>query len=290
MTSVIRTVEALREQCDVWRGRGARVGLVPTMGALHDGHISLVGQARDAGATHIVVTIFVNPTQFAAGEDLDRYPRTFDDDLARCENAGVDVVFAPDNSVMYPAGYQTYVNVEGVTQPLEGTFRSTHFRGVTTIVAKLFNMVGPCIAAFGRKDYQQWRVIETMAQDMDMPVTVLGCPIVREPDGLALSSRNRYLSDEERARALCISRGLKRASDAFDDGERDAETLRTIVQREVDKDMDRTDYVALVDALDLATVAGTIEHPVTLLVAAHIGRTRLIDNATLTPSRPTRRQ
>jgi pantoate--beta-alanine ligase len=251
------------------------------MGALHEGHISLVAQARNAGATHVVVTIFVNPTQFGAGEDLGRYPRTFDEDLARCARAGVDLVFAPDAHAMYPRGYETYVNVESMTQTLEGSFRPTHFRGVTTIVAKLFNAVGPCVAAFGRKDYQQWRVIETMVRDLDMPVAVLGCPIIREPDGLALSSRNRYLSDTERARALCISRGLRLATEAFAAGQRDSGALVTIVKNEVLTGCDRIDYVTLVDASDLSEVSGPIGGAVTLLVAAHIGNTRLIDNAIL---------
>ncbi len=284
MTDIVRTVAELRQRCDGWRSRGARIGLVPTMGALHDGHVSLVSQARDAGATHTILTIFVNPTQFGAGEDLDRYPRTFEADLARCNRAGVDLVFAPDAASMYPPGYQTYVHVEGVTQALEGSFRPTHFRGVTTIVAKLFNAVGPCIAAFGRKDYQQWRVIETMVRDLDMPIDVLGCPIVREPDGLALSSRNRYLSTEERRRALCISRGLRRASEAFDAGERSPERLTALVTEDVTSGSDRIDYVSLVDADDLTPITERIERPVTLLVAAHVGNTRLIDNMTFTPA------
>jgi pantoate--beta-alanine ligase len=282
MVDVVRTVRELRECCDGWRGRGARVGLVPTMGALHDGHISLVAQVRDAGATHVVLTIFVNPTQFAAGEDLDRYPRTLDADLTRCDAGGVDLVFAPDALAMYAPGHQTYVSVESMTQTLEGAIRPTHFRGVTTVVAKLFNMVGPCVAAFGRKDYQQWRVIETMARDLDMPVVVLGCPIVRETDGLALSSRNRYLSDTDRARALCISRGLRAASSAFAQGERSAAAIRAIAEREVSTGCDRIDYVTVVDATDLTPIDGRIERSVTLLIAAHVGATRLIDNVTLT--------
>lgn len=258
------------------------------MGALHEGHISLVERVRDAGATHVIVTIFVNPTQFAANEDLSRYPRTFDDDLARCAGAGVDLVFAPSTTAMYPPGFQTYVSVDNLTQVLEGSFRPTHFRGVTTVVAKLFNATGPCVAAFGQKDYQQWRVIETMVQDLDMPIDVLGCPIVREADGLALSSRNRYLSAEERERALCISRGLNLASAAFDAGERDPKTLTELVAREVAKGCDRVDYVTLVDAIDLSQVdatPGPIERSVTLLVAAHVGSTRLIDNRVLNPKR-----
>lgn len=258
------------------------------MGALHEGHISLVNQVRDAGATHIVLTIFVNPTQFAPTEDLSRYPRTFDEDLKRCEHAAVDLVFAPATETMYPAGYQTYVSVDQMTHSLEGSFRPTHFRGVTTIVAKLFNATGPCVAAFGRKDYQQWRVIETMVRDLEMPVDVLGCPILREPDGLAMSSRNRYLSETDRERALCLSRGLNAARAAFDGGERRAEELTALVSEEVTKGCDRVDYVALVDADDLTPVTGQIERSVTLLIAAHLGTTRLIDNTTLTAPRTRR--
>lgn len=288
MVDIVHDVKELRTRCDAWRSRGARIGLVPTMGALHEGHISLVSQVRAAGASHVIVTVFVNPTQFAAHEDLDRYPRTLNEDVQRCAAAGVDVVFAPDSASIYPPGYQTYVTVESVTAPLEGTFRPTHFRGVTTIVNKLFNMVGPCVAAFGRKDYQQWRVIETMTRDLNMPVEVLGCPIIREADGLALSSRNRYLSKDERVRALGISRGLRNACAAFDAGERDAQRLQAIAEREVAAVSDSIDYVSLVDADDLAVIAGEITGPVTLLVAAHIGRTRLIDNMTLpAPSLPT---
>lgn len=256
------------------------------MGALHDGHISLVAQVRNAGATHVVLTIFVNPTQFAAGEDLDRYPRTLDADLARCGAGGVDLVFAPESTAMYAPGFQTYVTVDAMTQSLEGRIRPTHFRGVTTIVAKLFNAVGPCVAAFGRKDYQQWRVIETMVRDLDMPVEVLGCPIIREADGLALSSRNRYLTDTERSRALCISRGLRLAEAAFERGERDAPTLVDLTAREVTGGCDRVDYVTIVDALDLTPVSGRIARCVTLLIAAHVGPTRLIDNLTLNPREP----
>lgn len=281
MVTVVRTVAELRQACDAWRGRGARVGLVPTMGALHDGHISLVNKVRDAGATHVVLTIFVNPTQFAAGEDLDRYPRTFDADLTHCSAAGVDVVFAPDATTMYPTGFQTYVSVERMTQSLEGEIRPTHFRGVTTVVAKLFNAVGPCVAAFGRKDYQQWRVIETMVRDLDMPIEVLGCPIVREADGLALSSRNRYLTGTDRTRALCISRALQLTNAAYTAGERDAVTLVALAKREVELGSDRIDYVTLVGESDLTPVVGRIERSVTLLIAAHVGGTRLIDNLTL---------
>ena len=190
-------------------------------------------------------------------------------------------MFAPDTQTMYPAGYQTYVSVDAMTQSLEGTFRPTHFRGVTTVVAKLFNATGPCVAAFGRKDYQQWRVIETMARDLEMPVEVLGCPILREPDGLAMSSRNRYLSQTDRERALCLSRGLNSAREAFVAGERSAEKLTALVSKEVTQGCDRVDYAALVDADDLTPVIGQIERSVTLLVAAHLGTTRLIDNTTL---------
>jgi len=179
MPQVIDNPRELFAATEALRGRGQRVGLVPTMGALHDGHMSLVAAARAAGAGPVVVSIFVNPLQFGKNEDLAKYPRTFADDLARCDDHGVDLVYAPSPDAMYPAGFQTHVEVEQVRQPFEGAARPTHFRGVTTVVAKLFNATGPCVAAFGRKDYQQWRTIERMVRDLDLPVEVLGCPIAR---------------------------------------------------------------------------------------------------------------
>ena len=182
---IIRDSNELRAACDAVRMQGKRVGLVPTMGALHDGHLSLVTQVG-VRADLRVLTIFVNPLQFAPTDDLDRYPRTLEADVERCSTVGVDIVFAPAPDTMYPPGFQSHVEVEGITQPLEGEFRPGHFRGVTTVVNKLFNLVGPCAAAFGKKDFQQWRVLSRMVLDLSMPIEMLGCAIVREPDGLAM--------------------------------------------------------------------------------------------------------
>ncbi|HEY2734677.1 MAG TPA: pantoate--beta-alanine ligase, partial [Polyangiales bacterium] len=225
MPQLIETARELFAFTEGERARGQRIGLVPTMGALHDGHMSLIDGLRANGATEIVVSIFVNPLQFAANEDLGKYPRTFAHDVSLCERRNVEVIYAPTADAMYPPGFQTKVEVEQVTQRWEGGVRPEHFRGVTTVVAKLFIATGPCTAAFGRKDYQQLRAVQQMARDLDMPVTVLGCPIMREPDGLAMSSRNRYLDDKERVRARAIHRGLRAASQAFARGEREASAL-----------------------------------------------------------------
>ncbi len=279
MTTSIRKPAELRQVCDDARAAGRTVGLIPTMGALHEGHFSLVDEAK-ARADFLVLTIFVNPLQFAEGEDLDRYPRTFERDLEGCASHGVDLVFAPERHEMYPAGFQTTVAVGELTEPLEGRFRPTHFGGVTTVVTKLFNLVGPCTAVFGRKDYQQWKILSRMVRDLEMPIEVVGCPIVREPDGLALSSRNRYLSASERERALAIVGGLRAAHDAWQQGERVAETLREVATRKIRDGVDRVDYVAAVDPDSLTTPADSPER-LLVAVAAHVGATRLIDNVVL---------
>jgi len=279
MTTVVREPADFRQACDDARASSHRVGLVPTMGALHLGHLSLIDEAKKR-ADFIAATIFVNPLQFAPDEDLDRYPRTFESDLAGCRERGVDLVFAPEPESMYPAQFQTQVSVGELTKPLEGEFRPAHFDGVTTVVAKLFNLTGSCAAMFGRKDYQQWKILSRLALDLDMPIEVVGCPIVREPDGLALSSRNRYLSASERERALGIVSGLRRAYDAWTEGERNSDTLRSLAGEQVRSEFDSVDYVAAVDPETLVTAA---EPPTRLLiaVAAHLGTTRLIDNVVL---------
>jgi pantoate--beta-alanine ligase len=249
------------------------------MGALHQGHLSLIDEAK-ARAQFIAATIFVNPLQFSEGEDLARYPRTLEQDLEACHQKGVDVVFAPEPSAMYPAGFQSQVRVTELTRPLEGAFRPTHFDGVTTVVAKLFGLAGACTAVFGRKDYQQWKILSRMANDLDMPVEVVGCPIVREADGLALSSRNRYLSAEERSRALGIVTGLRAVADAWSAGERDANTLEALARETVASALDRIDYVAVRDPETLETPAPKSKR-LLVAVAAHLGTTRLIDNVVL---------
>ena len=277
---VIHDPRALRTACDAARAAGHRVGLVPTMGALHDGHMSLVAALAERTSFR-VLTIFVNPLQFAPTDDLDRYPRTLDADVSLAAQAGVDLVFAPAPDAMYPVGFQSHVEVEGVTLPLEGAFRPGHFRGVTTVVTKLFNLVGPCAAAFGTKDYQQWRVLSRMVTDLDMPVEMVGCPIVRETDGLALSSRNRYLNERDRERALCLSRALAWAEAQWRAGERAPEVIATAARMIVEADMDQVDYVGAVDPETLEPPTGDVQR-LTVLIAAHLGTTRLIDNRELT--------
>ncbi len=279
MSNVVRKPAEFRRACEDARAAQRRVGLVPTMGALHEGHFSLIDEARSR-ADFIAVTIFVNPLQFAPGEDLESYPRTFESDLAGCRERGVDLVFAPDPNAMYPPGFQTDVSVKELGKPLEGRFRTSHFDGVTTVVTKLFNLTGPCTAMFGRKDYQQWKILSRMALDLDMPIELAGCPIVREADGLALSSRNRYLSASERERALGIVSGLRHAYDAWENGQRDPDALRSLAENSVRPVFDRLDYVA---AVDPETLEPSPPSPARLLiaVAAHLGSTRLIDNVVL---------
>ncbi len=279
MTLIVREPAGFRRACDDARAKGQRVGLVPTMGALHAGHLSLVDEAQRR-ADFVALTLFVNPLQFAEGEDLGRYPRTFERDLEECRARNVDLVFSPEPASMYPPAFQTTVVVGEVTQPLEGKFRPTHFDGVTTVVTKLFNLTGPSVALFGRKDYQQWKTLARLARDLDMPVEVVGCPIVREEDGLALSSRNRYLSAAERERALAIVAGLRAAHDVWTNGERDPEALRLLAEEPVRSRFDRVDYVA---AVDPETLGPPEAGPSRLLIAAaaHLGNTRLIDNVVL---------
>jgi pantoate--beta-alanine ligase len=279
--TVIHDPEVFRTRLADARGGGHRVGLVPTMGALHDGHLSLVEVARDRGASHVAMTIFVNPLQFDDGGDLDAYPRTLEADLEKCRSVGVDTVFAPAPTAMYPEGFQTHVEVEALTLPLEGAYRPGHFRGVTTVVAKLFALAGPCVAPFGRKDYQQWKVLERMAGDLFLPVEVVGAPIVREADGLAMSSRNARMSSAERGRALALSAGLGAAWDRFAAGERDAAALLEAARAPIEAAMDRVDYVALADPDHLGPIAGRAGDRALVAVAAHLGATRLIDNVVL---------
>lgn len=249
------------------------------MGALHAGHFSLVEEASQR-ADFLAVTIFVNRLQFAPGEDLERYPRPLERDLEGCRERGVDLVFAPDSGEMYPEGFQTQVSVAGITKLLEGEFRPSHLDGVTTVVAKLFNLTGPCAAVFGRKDYQQWKILSRMVEDLDMPIEVVGCPIVREADGLALSSRNRYLSDADRQRAVAIVQGLRAAHDAWENGERNPSVLRSLAAASVEAQFDRIDYVAAIDPETLEPPATSTER-LLIATAAHLGSTRLIDNVIL---------
>ncbi|MFI5046790.1 MAG: pantoate--beta-alanine ligase [Acidimicrobiia bacterium] len=273
----LTTVAELRAWCDSARRDRARVGFVPTMGFFHEGHRSLMRAARSANDV-VVVSLFVNPTQFGAGEDLTRYPRDPDGDAAVAAAEGVDVLFVPSVDEVYPDGVCTTVHVEGLTGGLCGASRPGHFDGVTTVVAKLFSMVGPCHAYFGRKDAQQLAVIRRMAVDLNLPVEVVGCPLVRERDGLAMSSRNAYLSADERAAATVLSRALRVAGDAARAGIRDAARLRSLVVATVsDTPGVRLEYAEVVDAATLQPL-DTVDRDALVAVAAFVGTTRLIDN------------
>jgi len=253
------------------------VGLVPTMGYLHAGHISLANLAR-AECASVVASIFVNPTQFAPTEDLTKYPRDLPHDLALLENAKVDLVWTPTPEIMYPAGFQTWVEVEELTKGLEGAVRPTHFQGVTTVVAKLFNAVQPDKAYFGQKDAQQAAVIRRMVQDLNFPLEVVVCPIVREADGLAMSSRNVYLKPEERRAATVLFRSLNAAKAAYEKGERKAENLRRIVEETIEAEpLAKLQYASCADYETLEELE-TVEGKTLLSMAAYFGKTRLIDN------------
>jgi pantoate--beta-alanine ligase len=256
------------------------VGFVPTMGFLHDGHLSLVRQAK-LDCASVVVSIFVNPTQFGENEDLDKYPRDLQRDLRLLESAGVELVWTPTSEVMYPTGYQTWVIVEEVSKPLEGTMRPGHFRGVATIVAKLFNAIQPQRAYFGQKDAQQAAVIRRMSRDLDFPIDIEVCPTVREPDGLAMSSRNVYLSPEERKAALVLSRALFHTKITFDAGERDAKCLRQgVLDTLATEPLIKVQYVSCAHPDSLMEIEGNVERAL-LSLAVILGKTRLIDNIML---------
>ncbi len=277
---VARSVAALRAARHEAPGP---VGLVPTMGYLHRGHISLVDAAR-AECRTVVASIFVNPTQFGPGEDFTRYPRNEEHDLELLEAAGVDAVLIPSVEEMYPAGDTARIHMDGLTDVLEGARRPGHFVGVATVVAKLFHVVQPDFAYFGRKDAQQLAVIQGMARDLLMPITVVGCPIVREPDGLACSSRNIYLNPEQRQQAAALSAGLLQAEAAFQDGVRDPEALRNSVLRRIEQEsLAVVDYVSLSDASTLRELSEPVEQPALLSLAVAFGSTHLLDNITLVP-------
>lgn len=274
----LHTIAELRAVLDEDRRAGRSVGFVPTMGYLHDGHVSLI-DASVAGNDRTVVSIFVNPLQFAPDEDLADYPRDLDADTRRCIAAGADYVFAPSVAEMYPEPIDTVVTVPGVAAPLEGVHRPTHFAGVATVVAKLFSIVGPCRAYFGAKDWQQVAVVRRMVFDLSMPVEVVACPIVREADGLAMSSRNVYLSEEERAQAPALRRALTAGLDVIAAGERDPAVVETAMRDVLvaDAPAGAVDYAAAVPA-DALVVDGLLAGDVRLLVAVKFSKARLIDN------------
>ena len=280
MTVRLDRIDQVRRAVREARGRGRKVGLVPTMGALHEGHASLIRAARGETGC-LVVSIFVNPTQFGPGEDLSRYPRPVEKDMELCRREGVDVVFTPSADEMYPEGFATSVGVAGLAEKMCGAFRPGHFDGVCTVVAKLFTIVQPDVAYFGEKDAQQLAIIRRMAADLNLPPEIHGCPIVREPDGLALSSRNAYLSADERRRAPALSAALAEAKLALAAGERDAAKVAAAVRRRLEAAAGvEIQYVAVVDPDTLADLA-RIADKVLVAVAAKVGATRLIDNVLL---------
>ena len=278
---LVRTIADMQALAREWQTAGLAVGLVPTMGYLHEGHLSLVRLARGRGDI-VVVSIFVNPTQFGPGEDLSCYPRDAERDERLCREAGTDAIFWPSPEEMYPSDFSTWVEEGSLSQPLCGRSRPGHFRGVCTVVTKLLNAVCPTFAVFGRKDAQQASVIRRMVRDLNVPVDIVVAPTVRESDGLAMSSRNQYLSPEERRRALSLSRGLRLAQDAFARGERRSETLQRLATEQIEAAGGRIDYVELVAESDFRPLA-QVDEPAVLAVAARVGGTRLIDNCGLTP-------
>ncbi len=281
----VDTIAALRQRLAQVRAQGRPVALVPTMGYLHAGHMRLVDVARDAGAC-VVLSIFVNPLQFGAGEDLDRYPRDLPRDAALAASHGVDLLFTPSVQEMYPAAAAVRVTAGALGDVWEGAVRPGHFDGVLTVVAKLFNIVQPDLAYFGQKDVQQLMLVRRMVRDLNVPVTIHGVPTVRDPDGLALSSRNVYLSPAERRSALALSAGLGAAQHAWRGGAHDAGELRRVIEAELHRPGNVVaDYIAIIDAETLAPVTNVTSGTV-VAVAARVGATRLIDNLILSPPDP----
>jgi pantoate--beta-alanine ligase len=279
---LFHTIQDIRQYVADKRAAGRRIGFVPTMGYLHAGHLSLVERGKRE-ADIVIMSIFVNPLQFGPNEDLDQYPRDLERDLQLAETVGVDAVFAPSVREMYPHQQLTFINTELLTDNLCGASRPGHFRGVTTVVGKLFNIVQPDKAFFGQKDAQQVRVIQQMVADLNMPVAVIGCPIVREADGLAMSSRNVYLSPEERRQALILNQSLTEAQKLFEQGERSADVLTDYVSRRIQlAPFAKIDYVKLVDLQTLSDIR-EISGESLLAVAVRFGGTRLIDNIVLQP-------
>lgn len=274
---IITTVEGVRKQVKEWRKEGLTVGLVPTMGYLHEGHKSLIDKAV-AENDRVVVSVFVNPIQFGPSEDLASYPRDLERDAELCEKAGANVIFHPEDSEMYFDDFCTYVDMDDLTKGLCGKTRPTHFRGVCTVVSKLFHIVAPDRAYFGQKDAQQLAVIRRMVRDLNFDLEIVGCPIVREEDGLAKSSRNTYLNAEERKAAVVLHKGLTEGEKLLEAGEKDAAKVIAAVREVIEKEpLAKIDYVELVDWNTLKPV-NTVEDTVLMAIAVYIGKTRLIDN------------
>ena len=278
----LRDLPSLRTAVDTLKSDGKPLALVPTMGALHDGHMALVEEAR-RHAEHVAVSIFVNPRQFGVNEDLDAYPRRESKDVQMLQAAGVDILWAPSVEVMYPAGYATNISVSGLTEGLDGAARPGHFDGVATVVTKLFNQVRPDVALFGEKDYQQLAVIRQMVRDLDVPIEIIGVPTQRAEDGLALSSRNAYLTEEERKDALALPRALGEAARQMKNGATVEAALAKAITLLAAHGFDPIDYVTLCDAATLEPMS-VLDRPARLLGAAKIGKTRLIDNIPVDPA------
>ena len=276
---VVSTVKEVREQVKSWKSQGLSVGFVPTMGYLHEGHESLIKRAVEEN-DKVVVSIFVNPIQFGPKEDLASYPRDLERDSEVCERAGANLIFHPENSEMYHDDFSTFVDMDGLTKELCGKSRPIHFRGVCTVVNKLFNIVKPHKAYFGEKDAQQLAVIKRMVRDLNIDVEVIGCPIVREEDGLAKSSRNTYLSEQERQAATILNKSLKKAEKLISSGERSASKIINLIQSTIDTEpLAKVDYIQVVDSLSIEPVE-ILERSVLVAIAVYIGKTRLIDNFT----------
>ena len=274
---IATTINEVRTQVKAWKKEGCSVGFVPTMGYLHEGHGSLISRAREEN-DKVVVSIFVNPMQFGPGEDLESYPRDMDKDSAYCESLGADLIFHPEPEEMYTDGFCSYVDMSVLTEELCGLSRPVHFRGVCTVVNKLFNIVQPDRAYFGQKDAQQLAIIKRMVQDLNMDLEIIGCPIVREEDGLAKSSRNTYLSAEERQAALVLSRAVKLGQELVAGGETDAKKIVSEMSALIEKEpLARIDYVKAVDGLTMQQI-DTVKKPMLVALAVYIGKTRLIDN------------
>ncbi|MFW6457130.1 MAG: pantoate--beta-alanine ligase [Planctomycetota bacterium] len=277
---IVDKPDEVRARVHSWREEGHSVGFVPTMGALHEGHLSLI-RASVAECDRSVVSVYVNPTQFGEGEDLEAYPRRLQDDARKVDEEGGNLVFAPSDAIMYPEGYSTYVIQKGLTERLCGAHRPGHFRGVLTIVMKLFHIVNPDVAFFGRKDYQQYVILQRMVRDMNMAVTVKAQPIVREDDGLAVSSRNEYLSKSERCQAACLHEALQTAREMFHNGKKNVENLRDAMREIVESNPDtHIEYVDIVSPDDLQSMK-TADEGAVAVMAVYVGETRLIDNMPL---------
>ena len=274
---IVSTVEEVRKQVKKWREEGLSVGLVPTMGYLHEGHKSLIDKAVEQN-DRVVVSVFVNPIQFGPNEDLATYPRDLERDAALCENAGANLIFHPEPENMYESDFCSFIDMDGLTKGLCGKTRPTHFRGVCTVVGKLFNIVEPDRAYFGQKDAQQLAIIRRMVMDLNFDIEIIGCPIIREEDGLAKSSRNTYLSEEERKQAVILNQSLEAAMDAINAGEKDAAKVKQII---IDKlhtcPLAKIDYVEVV-SFDTIQPIEKVEGAVLIAIAVYIGTTRLIDN------------